>query len=170
MACGGESSRIESRFFTLHNAMAAMGMAQSGPVIQGKLAQGEEARVNLEVQPRSCLVFAAIGSSDVTNIDVIIQNENGQEIARDENASNQAVVRWCVNRPIRAQAIIRMVQGSGSYIAGVWASTSGSHRAHSPTTTTIGPAKVQTGIERSEQGTCTSPWPLRPGEKRRGST
>ena len=55
--CGAMSrGDLEPRYVALHNAFAAMGLAQVGPIQQGSLAEGREARVVLEL-PAQCTTW-----------------------------------------------------------------------------------------------------------------
>ena len=44
-ACGGADPHLEPRYVAVHNAMTAMGMAQSGAISEGSLPQGADARI-----------------------------------------------------------------------------------------------------------------------------
>ena len=76
-ACTGTrapaSATLEPRYVAVHNALAAMGLAQIGPLHEGALAQGQETRVSLEL-PAGCSTVVAVGGGGIRDVDVSVQD------------------------------------------------------------------------------------------------
>ena len=50
LACSAtRTGELEPRYVAVHNTLAAMGLAQVGPIQQGSLAEGRETRVRLDL-------------------------------------------------------------------------------------------------------------------------
>src|SRR6516225_6651217 len=80
---------LEPRFVAVHNALAAMGLAQVGPIHEGSLAEGREARVPLDL-PAGCTTVVAIGGDGVRDLDVTLTDSHGRAIAHDTTSEPQA--------------------------------------------------------------------------------
>src|ERR1700751_3417227 len=73
------SGALEPRFVAVHNALAAMGLAQVGPIHEGSLAEGKEARVPLDL-PAGCTTVVAIGGDGVRDLDATLADAQGRAI------------------------------------------------------------------------------------------
>src|SRR5579883_3180892 len=76
-AGGGRAGALEPRFLAVHNTLAAMGMAQTGPIHQGLLAEGREARVPLDL-PAGCTTAVAIGGDAMRDVDLSLVDAQGR--------------------------------------------------------------------------------------------
>src|SRR5215472_13937758 len=80
-ACAGTSAgsagALEPRYLAVHNTLAAMGMAQTGPIHQGLLAEGREARVPLDL-PAGCTTAVAIGGDAMRDVDLSLLDAQGR--------------------------------------------------------------------------------------------
>src|SRR6516165_760937 len=81
-ACAGQKSEIEPRYIAVHNALAAMGLAEVGPLQRGSLAEGREARVKLELGAL-CTTIIALGGAGVRDLDLVLVDAQGRPIAHD---------------------------------------------------------------------------------------
>src|SRR5271170_1303433 len=98
LACvSAPSSVVDPRFLALHNAFSAMGLAQVGPVQQGSLVEGREARLPIDLQAQ-CTTVVAMGGAGVRDIDLVVQDDSGNALGHDTTHDSQAVVRVCVER------------------------------------------------------------------------
>src|SRR5687767_5440399 len=96
VGCGGaEASRMEPRFVAVHNAMAAMGMAQTGSISEGSLPQGADARIRIQLEAGECYTVVALGSGGVRDIDVRVVGEDDEDVARDTTHDPQAAAQAC---------------------------------------------------------------------------
>ncbi len=154
IACVTSQQSVDPRFLALHNAFSAMGLAQVGPVQQGSLVEGREARLSIDLQAQ-CTTVVAMGGTGVRDLDVVVQDENGNALGHDATHDSQAVVRVCTDHAGTYTMLVRMASGSGDFLAATWVGNAGG----------AGPAtSSSTGVATGPgQGTCSSPLPLAPG-------
>ncbi len=144
--CGAAShGELEPRYVALHNAFAAMGLAQVGPIQQGSLAEGRDARVVLEL-PAQCTTIVALGTEGVRDLDVTLLDASGKSLAHDTTREPQAVVRACVETAGTYTLVIKMAAGAGQFVTATWAGGVGG-----------GQANVVTASAPVGAGTCESP-------------
>src|SRR5215831_4563323 len=86
---------LEPRFIAVHNALAAMGLAQVGAIQQGVLGEGQTARVTLDL-PAGCVTVAAIGGGGFRDIDATLLDAREAPLAHDTTTEPQAVLRPCL--------------------------------------------------------------------------
>ena len=151
LACVSSSPSVDPRFLALHNAFSAMGLAQVGPVQQGSLVEGREARLPLDLQAQ-CTTVVAMGAAGVRDIDLVVQDEAGNALGHDATHDSQAVVRVCVDKPGTYTMLVKMAAGSGDFLAATWVGNAGGAgpASSSPNAVAVGPG----------QGTCASPIPI----------
>ncbi len=151
-ACAStRGAEIEPRYVAVHNALAAMGLAQVGPVQRGSLAAGREARLPIELAAQ-CTTIVALGGAGVADLDATLLDPDGKPVAHDTTKDAQAVVRACVDRPGAYVLVVRMAEGTGEFLAGTWTGGTGTGPSTAP-----GPATVTAA---TAHGTCESPIPL----------
>jgi hypothetical protein len=156
-ACGGHGTALEPRFVAVHNALSAMGMAQSGPISQGSLGSGEDARVELALLAGRCYTFVALGDDSVDDLGLRIVDATNEPVAQDRSTDRQAAVQYCPRRSGDYQLVISMAAGRGGYVASSW---EGGQTGAAGSPSTIA----------SVSGTCVEPLSLQVGEVVHGST
>jgi hypothetical protein len=145
----GGAGALEPRFIAVHNALAAMGLAQVGAIQQGVLGEGQTARVTLEL-PSGCVTVAAIGGAGVRDIDATLLDAHDAPLAHDTTTEPQAVLRPCLESAGTYVLAVKATEGAGPWVTATWAgAVSGG-----------GAAPVQT---REANGTCEAPIPLSVG-------
>jgi hypothetical protein len=145
-------AEIEPRYVAVHNALAAIGLSQTGPIQQGSLAEGREARVPLELGAQ-CTTVVALGGEGVRDLDVSLLDAADKPVAHDTTRDAQAVVRACVEQAGTYTLVVRMREGAGSFLAATW--SGGATPGGAPG---AAPAAVVTAA-----GTCESPIALMAG-------
>src|ERR1700704_4024085 len=83
LACAstrGGGGTLEPRFVAVHNALAALGLAQVGPIHEGVLAEGREARIGLDLAA-GCTTIAAVGGEGVRDVDATLLDARGHALA-----------------------------------------------------------------------------------------
>jgi hypothetical protein len=140
---------VEPRFVAVHNALAAMGLAQVGPLATGRLAEGAEARVALDL-PGGCPTLVAIAGDGVRDLDATLIDPGGKPLARDATSEPQAVLRPCLDAPGVYTLVVKAAAGGGPWVAGAWIGGLGSGPGASPSA-------------GEPKGTCEAPIPLSPG-------
>ena len=165
-SCGG-GLHMEPRYVALHNAMTALGMVQSGGLNQGSLSEGQERATPVDLQPGDCVTFVALGESGVGNVDVIVRDASGSELARDRTEDAQAATQFCPSYAGRFDVVVRMTRGGGSYLATSW---TGGPRGPSTGPGPDGPTGPTVTPPHGGPGTCDEPWALAANERRRGNT
>lgn len=119
-SCGGSSGQLEPRFVAVHNALSAMGLAQSGPISEGSLPEGGVVTIPVELQSGDCYTFLVLASSGIQDVDVRVIGEGDDEIARDVTHDRQAAARACPERSGQYQVRVTAVEGGGSYLVSSW--------------------------------------------------
>ncbi len=156
VACVGTgaspSGALEPRFVAVHNTLAAMGLAQAGPVQEGTLAEGHEARVPFEL-PAGCSTIVALAGSGVRDLDAQLLDSQGRPVAHDTTAEPQATVHVCPEGAGTFTLVIRMAAGAGSWVAAAWQGGG----APGPSGSSA-PAPARQAL-----GTCEAPLPLSAG-------
>jgi hypothetical protein len=156
VACAttGSGGALEPRYVAVHNALASMGLAQIGPIHEGSLLQGHETRVAVDL-PAGCTTVVAIGGDGVNDVDARLEDAHGRSIAHDTTTEPQAVLRTCIDVADTYTLAVKVVSGSGTWVAGTWAGGAG---PNAPVANATGPATPTAPL-----GTCASPIPLSAG-------
>ena len=160
--CGGGQAGLEPRFVAVHNAMTAMGLAQTGPISEGSLPQGAEARVDITLDGGECYTFVALGTTQVRDLDLRILSADDEDVGRDTTHDRQAAAQVCPDRSGDYVVVVGMAAGQGGYTMSSW---SGAPRRASG----AGPQRGASGGGGSV-GTCGSPLELEAGTPVHGST
>src|SRR5581483_6030684 len=155
-ACGASHRdpvrSLDPRFVAVHNALAAMGLAQVGPIQQGVLPPEHEARTRVAL-PVGCVTLVAFGGDGVLDLDVTLLDARGAPIAHDTTAEPQAVLHACVDVADTYTVVVRTAVGGGPWVLATW----------------IGGAAAGSASGAPEQGapaprgTCDAPLPLTVG-------
>ena len=148
------TGELEPRYVAVHNTLAAMGLAQVGPLQQGSLAEGRETRLRLDLGAQ-CSTVVAIGSPGVRDLDIALLDADDKPVAHDTTREPQATVRACPETPGHYTLVVKMAAGAGDFVAATWA---GGTAAVTPA-----PASSTTALISLGAGTCESPLPLAPG-------
>jgi hypothetical protein len=146
---------LEPRFVAVHNAFAAMGLAQVGPIHEGMLAEGREARVPLDLAA-GCTAVAAVGGEGLRDVDATLVDAQGHPVAHDTTNEPQALLRVCVDAADGYVLVVKASSGSGPWVVATWQGGgpgAGSSAAGGPT--------AQAGHDAD--GTCDAPLPLAVG-------
>jgi hypothetical protein len=165
-SCGG-GMQLDARFVAVHNAMAATGLVQSGEISQGSLSEGNEAMLRFQMQPGDCYTIVGLGDG-VQDLDVIVRDPSGTELARDQSQDPQAAAQFCPPYAGEYQVAIRATRGSGGYIASAW---SGGPRTGGGPIEGYPPG--ETAVVRPPHGgpgTCEQPYDIVAGTPVRGDT
>ena len=155
-AAGRSEGEMEPRYVAVHNALAAMGLAQVGPIQRGSLAEGRESRVPLEL-PAGCTTVVALGGVGVHDLDASLVDASGAPVARDTTRDAQAVLRACVDHAGAYALVVRMAEGAGDFLTATW---SGGIEGASPAQSSVPGA---TASSSAPAGTCESPLPITAG-------
>ncbi|MGF1466881.1 MAG: hypothetical protein ACFCGT_12180 [Sandaracinaceae bacterium] len=161
VACSGGSVRLTPSYVAVHNAMAAMGLAQTGEISEGALGEGEVARVTASFREGVCYTVVAIGGSGARDVNVRISDDAGTELAADRNRDGQAAAQFCPARSGDYQVAVEMASGSGSYVMSTW---SGVPALGAAGASGVAIAPAMRG------GTCQEPIPIQTGVALRGDT
>lgn len=159
VACGGVESQLEPRFVAVHNAMAAMGLAQTGSINEGSLPEAANAPITQHLEAGQCYTYVALGGSGVDDIDIRILDDSGTEIGRDGTRDRQAAAQACPDTTGDYQVIVEMREGDGEYTVTAW---SGAPRAAGSVASGSGAG--------GGQASCTRPLPLDIGRQVHGNT
>src|ERR1700734_2645796 len=111
----GTAGALEPRFMAVHNALAAMGLAQVGPIQQGVLGEGQTVRVTLDL-PAGCVTVAAIGGAGVRDIDATLLDAQQTPLAHDTTTEPQAVLRPCLESAGTYVLAVKAAAGAGPWV------------------------------------------------------
>lgn len=170
-ACAASrSTEIDPRFVAVHNTLTSMGLAQVGPVQQGTLVEGREARLPIELGAQ-CATLVTMGGDGVRDLDAQLLDPRGNPVAKDASHEPQAVLRACVETAGTYTLVVKMSAGSGEFLTAMWsggiqaggapggpnaAALAGNGTCESPIV--IGPGEFSGNTSRGEsqnEGTCT---------------
>ena len=168
-SCGG-GLQMEPRYVALHNTMTALGLVQSGGLSQGNLSEGQESVTPVALQPGDCVTFVALGEGGVGDVDVIVRDEAGNDLARDGTADAQAATQFCPPYPGRFQVAVRMARGGGGYLAASWSGGPRGSMGGMGEMGAEGPIAPPPPPPHGGPGTCDEPWALAASERRSGNT
>ncbi len=146
-ACGASrSAEIDPRFIAVHNTLTSMGLAQVGPVQQGTLVEGREARLPIELTAQ-CATLVTMGGEGVRDLDAQLLDPHGNAVAKDASHEAQAVLRACVETAGTYTLVVKMSAGSGEFLTAMWSGgVNSGGAANSPNASAL-----------SGAGTCESP-------------
>jgi len=138
----------------VHNALSAMGMAQVGPLQQGTLQEGHEARASLSL-PAGCVTIVAMGGDGIRDLDAKLLDPRGTPLAHDTTKEPEAALHVCLETADVYSLIIGAVSGSGTWVTATWTGGDGP----------LGTASRSgaSGQAPEATGTCEAPIPLEPG-------
>lgn len=140
--------QAEPRYASVRNALSALGLVQSGPILRGTLREAQDNRVRLAIGSE-CTTVIAFGGDDIGDLDISLHDADDQVVAKDTTSDPQATLRVCAVAPGNYTLVIRAAHGSGDYLASLWTGKGGSGAGpHAP---------------GESEGTCDSPTPLSPG-------
>jgi hypothetical protein len=151
---GTGGAALDPRFVAVHNALAAMGLVQVGPIHEGLLGEAREANVALDL-PAGCVTILAVGGDGVRDINATLLDPRGLPIAHDTTTEPQAVLRTCLESADTYGLVVRVSSGAGPWAVATWV---GSAASGAPMTSTAGPQAAP-----EPKGTCEAPIPLAPG-------
>ncbi|MCB9661826.1 MAG: PPC domain-containing protein [Sandaracinaceae bacterium] len=160
LGCHAGGAGLEPRYVAVHNAMTAMGLAQTGAISEGSLDAGEEVRLEVELSGGQCYTFVALGGSGTRDMGVQILSEAGDELGRDLTHDRQAAAQACPDRAGTYQVVVTMVAGHGSYLLTSWSGAPAVARGGSG----------GGGQRGSAGGGCADPQSIGIGETVRGDT
>jgi hypothetical protein len=149
------TSGLDPRYVAVHNAFAALGLVEIGPLQRGALAEGAETKVPLDLAA-PCTTIVAMGTEAVRELDLTLLDPAGTPVAHQDARESEATVRACVESAGTYTVVLKMVSGAGSYLLATWASVGGG----------VGgaPASATPSIGQSAVGTCDAPIRIGAGE------
>jgi hypothetical protein len=154
-AChASHAGELEPRYVAVHNTLAAIGLAQVGPIQQGSLAEGRETRMRLDLLAQ-CTTIVGIGGPGVRDLDVSLLDPDDKPVAHDTTREPQATLRTCPSKPGPYTLVVKMNAGAGDFMTATWAGG-----ALSPASSAS--AEVS-AVAANGAGTCESPLLLTPG-------
>jgi hypothetical protein len=142
---------LDARFVAVHNTLSAMGLSQMGPIAQGLLERGGEARIPLAL-PAGCVTIVSIGADGIRDLDATLVDARSAPVAHDTTDEPQAVLRPCLETADAYTLVVRAAAGSGSWVSAVWVGGLGA-----PAPSASGAAE---GEPAEANGTCQAPIPL----------
>jgi hypothetical protein len=151
---------LDGRFVAVHNALSAMGLAQIGPLQEGSLQPGAEARSVLPL-PAGCVAIVALGGDGVGDLDASLLDAHGKTLAHDTTTGPEAVLRTCLDADDSYVLVVKAAAGAGRWVAAAWAGNVGGGAA---------PPAAHAPLVSEANGTCAAPIPLTASAGANGTT
>src|ERR1700728_1131925 len=123
-AAPAKTSGLDPRYVAVHNAFAAMGLVEVGPLQRGSLAEGGEAKIPIELGAQ-CTTIVAMGTNGVRDLDVTLLDPAGALVGSDTAHEPEATVRACVESAGTSPVVVKMASGAGDYILATWTPAAG---------------------------------------------
>lgn len=162
---------LEPRYVAVHNAMTAMGLTQSGSISEGSLAEGAEAVIPATMAPGTCYTVLALGTGSVANIDVVVRDGSGAEVAHDTTTDGEAAAQFCPSYGGDFRLVVRMTRGSGGYVVSSWSGGTASGTGYyDPYATGTDPYATAAVEPHGGPGSCEEPYELPALTSMRGNT
>jgi hypothetical protein len=149
-----ETDGLDPKYVAVHNALAATGLAEIGPIRRGPVAVGRDARLPIELAAQ-CTTVVVMGTEGVKDLDVTLLDPGGAPAGHDASHEAQAAVRACIESAGTFTLIVKAGSGSGEYVLATWAGASAG--AGSSSTSPVGASQQQAG-------TCEAPIRIGAGE------
>lgn len=160
VSCAGAGpAQFEPRFLAVHTAMAAMGVPQTGPIQQGTLSEGEEARFPFPLQAGECKTVVALADESVRDLNLSVVANGGRLVSNDSTVGRSAATRVCSATQAMLELVVTMASGGGGYTISYWGGEAGS-----------GTMVESSGGGSQRAGTCDNPAPITLGVPQRDST
>ncbi len=162
LGCGGGA--LESSFVAVHHSMSSMNLSQVGATQRGKLKKGAQASHSMKLERGKCYVVVGLGGKGVENLDILIQDSDGNTVARDNTYDAYSSAKWCTQKNVDSKIVVGMAAGAGQYVLSVWTRAQGDgDSAGSAGGTCASPVELElgtsvsgntTGAQSSTQGSC----------------
>jgi hypothetical protein len=138
----------------VHNALAATGLVEVGPLRHGPLEGGRESRLAIDLAA-TCTTVVVMGGRGVHDLEATLLDAGGSVVAHDATREDQAALRACLDAPGSLTLVVKAASGSGEYLVSTWAASPSSSA----------PSGVASSAGGSHQeGTCDAPLRIGAGE------
>ncbi len=145
-----------TRFVAVNNALRAVGFSPHGQITAGSLPEHGSSRVRMQLDAGTCYTFVGIGGEGIVDLDLVVTDAQGREVAHDGAAEPGVAVRVCPESSGGYTVRLTAASGGGEYYVSAWTGGAGTQTAGRP-----GP----TGL-----GTCQGPIPITTGQPISGDT
>jgi hypothetical protein len=120
LATGGRATgELESRFATVHNAFAALGLSEVGALHQRLLGDGQEARIDLDLAA-GCTTVVAVGGASIVDLEAGLLDAAGTRVARASEHTSEATMRACVDAAGTYTLRLKALHGAGGVLVSTW--------------------------------------------------
>jgi hypothetical protein len=145
---------LDPRYVAVHNALAATGLVEVGPLRRGPLSGGHEIVIPIELAA-PCTTAFVMGTVGLSDLDVTMVDPSGARVAHDSSHEPEVALRTCAATGGTFTLILRAGSGNGEFLLATWGGASG---GVSPTA-----SAAQVGGDNA-RGTCEAPIRISTGE------
>jgi hypothetical protein len=145
---------LDPKYVAVHNALAATGLAEIGPIRRGPLPEGGEVRVTLDLAT-PCTTIVVMATEGVHDLDVKLLGPGGTPVGHDASHEPQAAVRACIESSGPFTLVLTAGSGSGQYVLATWGGA--------PSGTGLAPLPASPSGS-TQTGTCEAPIRIGAGE------
>lgn len=100
--------------------LLARGYRASGTPQDAELSQGATHQASFELAAGSCYAFLAVGAGQISDVQQVVSDGRGREVARDLGASVQSVVRYCAASGGNHTVALSSPRGGGPVRVGLY--------------------------------------------------
>jgi hypothetical protein len=116
-----EDDALSHRLEAYGLVLASRGFKPTGFSVRGFLPPSERSTHAVRVAPERCLLFVAIASASVGDLDAALYGAGGRVIAEDEGGDARPVLSVCSGRePLDLYYSVRAYQGAGAFVTGAF--------------------------------------------------
>lgn len=110
----GQAEALRGRMTSAHDRHGR-GRPAATALVAGELGVGAEQGFTVELVGGVCYSLLAVGENDDADIDLLLLDPLGTEVAEDRRPGAGAVVEICPPRSGRYRAVVRMYAGGGAF-------------------------------------------------------
>lgn len=123
-AAGTARSDLERRVSALRDGIARRGFQPTGDPTRLNLGAGGRVRAPFPVTPDRCYTFGAFADGDLVDVNAVIVDAAGDEIARDLRGERDALVQVCPRVATTLAVEAQAARGEGAVVLQAWSADS----------------------------------------------
>jgi hypothetical protein len=119
-AAGSARSDLERRVSALRDGIARRGFQPTGDPTRLNLGASGRVRAPFPVTPDRCYTFGAFADGDLVDVNAVVVDATGDEIARDLRGERDALVQVCPRVATTLAFEARAARGDGAVVLQAW--------------------------------------------------
>lgn len=119
-AAGSARSDLERRVSALRDGIARRGFQPTGDPTRLNLGAGGRVRAPFPVTPDRCYTFGAFADGDLGDVNAVVLDAAGDEVARDLRGERDALVQVCPRVATTLSVEAQAARGEGAVVLQAW--------------------------------------------------